>query len=140
MTWKQEAKTRIKNMFGIGKKEKASFYQWMHENWELEGGLIPQSTAAELMKLTRTRINQMIKEGKLREFRYNGQIYVSYVQAMRIARKREFERQDKELEEELQKAKKAHPDNIPEIEEYFRTARAGIWEARNLVKDEDENS
>ena len=88
MTLKQATKTRAKNMLNTGKKEKASFYQWMHENWELEGGLIPQSTAAELMNVTRTRINQMIKEGKLKELRYNRQIYVSYMQAMRIARKR----------------------------------------------------
>lgn len=139
MTLKQATKTRAKNMLNTGKKEKASFYQWMHENWELEGGLIPQSTAAELMNVTRTRINQMIKEGKLKELRYNRQIYVSYMQAMRIARKREFERQDKELEDELKKAKKAQPNNIPEIEEYYRTAREAIWEARNLVRNEENN-
>lgn len=65
--------------------EEIDFYAWLQRNWTMTGGLINQATAARLLKRSTSRITNMIKEGKLKEYRYNNLSFLSYPEVMRMA-------------------------------------------------------
>lgn len=72
------------------------FSEWIKEKWLEAGGLISKSAAADILKLHKTRIGQMTKENKIKEYKYNNhRRFVSF----------------KEILEELNKRKK---DNQPQ--------------------------
>ena len=92
------------------KDERALFFQWMIQSWTIHGGLITQTTAAKLIGVTKGRITQMIREGKLKELRYQKQSFVQYGTTMKIA----FEKNKTEMMEAI-KTEVEHPAIPPEI-------------------------
>lgn len=52
-------------------KEDLAFYEWYRTNWTAYGGLIPKATAAAILNVTKARITQMIRNGTLKERKYN---------------------------------------------------------------------
>ena len=75
---KSEMEKRMKK----NELENMEFREWFKEVWQLSGGLITNTTAARLLNKTSGRISQMVKEGKLREHRYNKEI--SYLETIQI--------------------------------------------------------
>lgn len=118
------------------RQSEISFYQWMLENWAIEGGLIPQATAARLINVSKARITQMIKEGKLKELRFENQIFVPYSDTMRYAREKVYQKMRKAMSESLQGIEKKVSDNI------FKEMEQGIAELLNKSQDivSDKNS
>ena len=92
------------------KNENAMFFQWMINNWTINGGLITQADAAELIGVTRGRIPQMIKEGKIKEIRYKNKSFVSYAEVMKIA----LDKNMKELPQEIEKEMETLPESMKE--------------------------
>lgn len=84
------------------KNENAMFVQWMITNWTINGGLITQADAAELIGVTRGRIPQMIKEGKIKELKHKNKSFVSYAEIMKIAIEKNLKELPQELEREIQ--------------------------------------
>ena len=113
-----------------------TFYQWMLENWTIYGGLIPQATAAKLMRITKGRITQMIKEGKLKELRYGNNVFVPYGKVMEYARAKNY----KYMQEETEEVMKTLNGLLPE--ETINTFKAEIQEEyekyKNIIEDEIE--
>ena len=66
-------------------EEQLNFLQWWTTNWMQSGGLINQATASRLLKRSTSRITNMIKEGKLKEYRYKNLSYIALPEVMRIA-------------------------------------------------------
>ena len=99
--------------------EDVTFYQWMIENWTMEGGLIPQATAGKLIGVTKGRITQMIKEGKLKEFRYENNVFVSYAKTMMYAKAKQYKIMKEETEKEIKELRKSgllDKENIDKFE------------------------
>ena len=67
------------------------FYKWLKENWTIAGGLIRKADAAKILRKTTARIEQMVKENKLQEYRFGKAVFLSYAQVMEIARKNSIE-------------------------------------------------
>ena len=84
------------------KNENAMFFQWMITNWTIHGGLITQADAAELIGVTRGRIPQMIKEGKIKEVKYKNKSFVPYAEIMKIALEKNIQELPQEIEKEIQ--------------------------------------
>ena len=80
---------------------KPDFYVWLLENWSVAGGLINQTAASKVLKRTTGRLAQMIREGKLTEYRYENQVYVSYAEVMKIARDQAYKTVEKGIEAEI---------------------------------------
>ena len=124
-------------MFGRKrKKEKPEcpYYHWMLENWTFMGGMITQATASRLLNVSRTRISQMVKEGKLKETRYKDEIFVSYPEIMKIAKQKEVERELAEIQAEKDKLKGKLPQE--EIDELYADAVSAIKEAYEAPETE----
>jgi len=61
------------------------YADWIKENWSITGGLITQADAGKILGKTRTRIRQMINEGKLKAYRYeNDPPFVSYADVIKL--------------------------------------------------------
>lgn len=100
----------------LSMEDTLTFYQWMLENWTIYGGLIPQATAAKLMRITKGRITQMIKEGKLKELRYGNNIFVPYGKVMEYARAKNYKYMQEQSEKEIETLRGIIPDeNINEF-------------------------
>ena len=135
MSINPKIRRKLKMLFPKRQSE-ISFYQWMLENWAIEGGLIPQATAARLINVSKARITQMIKEGKLKELRFENQIFVPYSDTMRYAREKVYQKMRKAMSESLQGIEKKVSDNI------FKEMEKGIAELLNKSQDivSDKNS
>ena len=128
MSINPKIRRKLKMLFPKRQSE-ISFYQWMLENWAIEGGLIPQATAARLINVSKARITQMIKEGKLKELRFENQIFVPYSDTMRYAREKVYQKMRKAMSESLQGIEKKVSDNI------FKEMEQGIAELLNKSQD-----
>ena len=67
------------------KENQIEFLEWWKENWMQSGGLINQATASRLLSRSTSRITNMIKEGKIKEYRYKNLSYIALPEVMRIA-------------------------------------------------------
>lgn len=83
------------------KDERAKFLSWMIEQWTIHGGLITQATAAKLIGVTKGRITQMIREGKLKELRYQKQSFVPYGTTMKIGLEKNKSEMVRAIEKEV---------------------------------------
>jgi len=67
----------------LPKREKSKLRQWWDEFSEYlelnkaEGGLVPISTAAKALKVSRTRIDQLVEKGELRRVDFDGHLFIS---------------------------------------------------------------
>ena len=84
--YKQRLHRELKKMFGINKREE-NFYGNFTTSWMKAGGLISQATARRLLERSKGRINQMIKEGKLKEYVIEGVSYLSFAEVIEKAEK-----------------------------------------------------
>ena len=74
----------LKKMFNRPKN--TEYFNWIRDAWTEAGGLITQATAMRLLERSKGRINQMITEGKLKEYRYGNQSFLSYPEIMKLAK------------------------------------------------------
>lgn len=79
------------------------FYPTFKDTWIEAGGLISQATAGKLMHRTKGRITQMIREGKLKQYRIDNVSYLSYAEVMTKAQKIQTKLAREKAEEELKK-------------------------------------
>lgn len=79
------------------------FYPTFKDTWIEAGGLISQATAGKLMHRTKGRITQMIKEGKLKQYRIDNVSYLSYAEVMTKAKKIQEKLARDTAEEEIKK-------------------------------------
>lgn len=79
-------------------KLEKEFWHWMNENWNIAGGLIQQAIAARLMGKTKTRVRQMINEGKLKEYKFKTTTFVSFADVMKYTREEAYESLEKATE------------------------------------------
>lgn len=102
--YKQSLLRKIKKIFKmkIDVKE-LEFYPTFKDTWIEAGGLISQATAGKLMHRTKGRITQMIKEGKLKQYRIDNVSYLSYAEVMTKAKKIQEKLARDTAEEELKK-------------------------------------
>lgn len=125
-------------MFSTLNKESISFYQWMLENWTIEGGLIPQATAARLMRVSKARVTQMIKEGKLREIRFENQVFVPYGSTMNYARKKEYQEIKLKLEKEFKALRSStSAEDIKDLQHFEDGIKKTIESAEEIVKNRE---
>jgi len=105
------------------KEENLKFREWFRQNWLISGGLIPKATAARLLNKSKSRITQMIKEGKLVEHKFNDSFsYIEAPQIFRIMHKEDFELIIDTLYKEAEVLPETHQQSfldamIPAIEE-----------------------
>ena len=64
------------------------FCNWIENNWATEGGLIQPAIAARIMEISRARMAQMIKEGKIKAIKHENTTFVSYAQIMKISKEK----------------------------------------------------
>jgi len=76
-------------------KLEKEFWHWMNENWNIAGGLIQQAIASRLMGKTKTRVRQMINEGKLKEYKFKTTTFVSFADVMKYTREEAYENLEK---------------------------------------------
>lgn len=102
--YKQSLLRKIKKIFKmkIDVKE-LEFYPTFKDTWIEAGGLISQATAGKLMHRTKGRITQMIKEGKLKQYRIDNVSYLSYAEVMTKAKKIQEKLARDTAEEEIKK-------------------------------------
>lgn len=74
----------LKKMFD--RQKNLEYFNWLRDTWTEAGGLITQATAMRLLERSKGRINQMITEGKLKEYRYGNQSFLSYPEIMKLAK------------------------------------------------------
>lgn len=65
------------------------FKDWIDKNWMSAGGLIRQTDAAKMIEKDRSRINQLIKEGRLKKYKHENLTFVSIVQIQEIVKENE---------------------------------------------------
>ena len=58
--------------------DSTDFTFWFVKHWCFAGGLISKAVAARLLGLSSGRISQMVREQKLREYRYKDISFVSF--------------------------------------------------------------
>lgn len=101
---------------------KKSNYQWMLENWAIHGGLVTPATAAKLLEVSKTRITQLTKEGKLTKLLLENQILIPYPEVIKLAREREYKIFRSQIEEDIKGVKNIIPDQIlSELKEGLET-------------------
>ena len=66
-------------------EDQINFLKWWMQKWMQSGGLINQATASRLLKRSTSRITNMIKEGKLQEYRYKNLSFLAMPEVMRMA-------------------------------------------------------
>jgi hypothetical protein len=72
---------------------KKTYSEWIKENWLEAGGLINQSTASKILKVSRTRLRQMINEKKIYPYIYEKESpLVSFKQIIELKNKKEFKK------------------------------------------------
>ena len=72
-------------------EENMKFREWFRINWITSGGLIPKATAARLLNKSKSRITQMVKEGKLFEHKFNDSLsYIETPQIFRIMHQEDY--------------------------------------------------
>ena len=72
-------------------EENLKFREWFRTNWLISGGLIPKATAARLLNKSKSRITQMVKEGKLFEHKFNDSLsYIETPQVFRIMHQEDY--------------------------------------------------
>ena len=70
----------------FNRQKNMEYFNWIRDAWTEAGGLITQATAMRLLERSKGRINQMITEGKLKEYRYGNQSFLSYPEIMKLAK------------------------------------------------------
>lgn len=137
MSINSKIRRKLKMLFPKHQSE-ISFYQWMLENWTIEGGLIPQATAARLINVSKARITQMIKEGKLKELRFENQIFVPYSDTMKYARQKVYQKMQTAMEASLQEIETKLPSNI--LQEMGKGINDLINKSRDIIKENNSDS
>lgn len=137
MSINSKIRRKLKMLFPKHQSE-ISFYQWMLENWTIEGGLIPQATAARLINVSKARITQMIKEGKLKELRFENQIFVPYSDTMKYARQKVYQKMQTAMETSLQEIETKLPNNI--LQEMGKGINDLINKSRDIIKENNSDS
>lgn len=99
--YNQSLLRKLKKLFKMKIEDKElEFYPTFKDTWIEAGGLISQATAGKLMHRTKGRITQMIREGKLKQYRIDNVSYLSYAEVMTKAKKiQEKLARDKAIEE-----------------------------------------
>lgn len=137
MSINSKIRRKLKMLFPKHQSE-ISFYQWMLENWTIEGGLIPQATAARLINVSKARITQMIKEGKLKELRFENQIFVPYSDTMKYARQKVYQKMQTAMKASLQEIETKLPNNI--LQEMGKGINDLINKSRDIIKENNSDS
>lgn len=137
MSINSKIRRKLKMLFPKHQSE-ISFYQWMLENWTIEGGLIPQATAARLINVSKARITQMIKEGKLKELRFENQIFVPYSDTMKYARQKVYQKMQTAMKASLQEIETKLPSNI--LQEMGKGINDLINKSRDIIKENNSDS
>lgn len=70
-------------------EQKNAYSTWITDEWSKQGGLITPATASKILKLTRGRIAQLQKTGKLTEIKDpEGKTMLSLPQILKIEEER----------------------------------------------------
>lgn len=113
------------------KNLKIDFFPWIQSKWAENGGLITQATATLILNKSKGRINQMITEGKLKEYRYKNMSFVSYAEVIKMAKYIAYNKAKKEIKEQIKKLKeekKIPKEMVQQMEdESLKSIREGMF-------------
>lgn len=99
---------RIEKTMKKNQEENSDFRYWFRTNWIAAGGLMSKASAARLLNKSKSRITQMIAEGKLFEHKFSeGLSYIEAPQVFKIMHQEEY----KMLKNTLFEDAKGIPEN-----------------------------